>query len=220
MEQTLLKATRVIVTRCLRTAAGRPRSFDVEAATAAALRLLWRRGYDATSIDELVAATGLRPSSIYGTFGSKRGLFHAALERYDRDMGAVFGSLAQATGGIDDAVGLLARVRPSLAAPDGPGCFMVNTMTEMSPRDPDIARRTRRYQERIRSSLHAAITRAAARREIEPAPVDDRARLVQAGLFGALVAARAGVRDEALATLDALEREIQRWRTPPPAATR
>jgi hypothetical protein len=32
-------------------------------------------------------------------------------------------------------------------------------------------------------------------------------------VFGALVAARAGAGDEALATIDALEREIQRWRT-------
>jgi TetR/AcrR family transcriptional repressor of nem operon len=90
---------------------------------------------------------------------------------------------------------------------------MVNTMNEMSPRDPDIAARTHRYQERVRSSLLAALSRAAARGEIDAATLEDRARLIQAGVFGALVAARAGAGDEALATIDALEREIQRWRT-------
>lgn len=199
---------------------GRPRAFDVEAATASALRVLWRQGYDATSVNDLVEATGLSPSSLYGTFGSKRGLFQAALERYDRDVDAVLGPLAHGVGGIDDVIGFLARVRPLVAAPGSPGCFMVNTMNEMSPRDPDIAARTHRYQERVRSSLLAALGRAAARHEIDGATHEDRARLVQAGVFGALVAARSGAGDEALATIDALEREIQRWRTTVPAAAR
>jgi TetR/AcrR family transcriptional repressor of nem operon len=192
---------------------GRPRAFDVEAVTASALRVLWRQGYAATSISDLVEATGLSPSSLYGTFGSKRGLFRAALERYDRDVDAVLGPLAHGAGGIDDVIGFLARVRPLVAAPGSPGCFMVNTMNEMSPRDPDIAARTHRYQARVRSSLLAALSRAAARGEIDAATLEDRARLIQAGVFGALVAARAGAGDEALATIDALEREIQRWRT-------
>lgn len=192
---------------------GRPRAFDVEAATASALRVLWRQGYDATSVDDLVEATGLSPSSLYGTFGSKRGLFRAALERYDREVDAVFMPLAHGDGGIDDVIGFLARIRTFVAAPDSPGCFMVATMSEVSPRDRDIAARTRRYHERVRSSLTAPLARAAARHEIDADTVEDRARLVQAGVFGALVAARSGAGDEALATIDALEREILRWRT-------
>jgi TetR/AcrR family transcriptional regulator, copper-responsive repressor len=190
---------------------GRPRSFDIDAVTASALRVLWRQGYDATSIEELVEATGLSPSSLYGTFGSKRGLLQAALERYDRDRDAALGPLAEGTGGLDDAVAFVAHVRSFVAAADGPGCLMVNTMTEVSPRAPDIADRTHRYQERIRTSLHAALTRAGTLGEIDPATAEDRARLVQAGLFGAQVAARAGATGEALAALDALEREIRRW---------
>ena len=192
---------------------GRPRSFDVDAVTASALRVLWRQGYDATSIDELVEATGLSPSSLYGTFGSKRGLFDAALARYDRDMDAVLGPLANGSGGIDDVVGFLDRVRPFVAAPGNPGCFMVNTTTELAARDPDATERTRRYRERIRSSLQAAFVRAAAGHEIAASTADDRARLVQASLFGALVAARGCGTDEALAALDALRREVQRWRS-------
>jgi AcrR family transcriptional regulator len=181
---------------------------------------MWRQGYAATSVNDLVESTGLSPSSLYGTFGSKRGLFRAALERYDSDVDAVFGPLAEGAGGIDDVIGFLARVRPLVAAPDSPGCFMVTTMSEVSPSDPDIAARTHRYQDRVRNSLLAALGRAAARHEIDAATVDDRARLVQAGLFGALVAARAGAGDEALATIDALEREVGRWRTTMPLAAR
>lgn len=199
---------------------GRPRSFDVDAATGAALRVLWRRGYDATSIDDLVAATGLSPSSLYGTFGSKRGLFQAALDRYDRHVDAVLGPLAGGAGGVDDVTAFLARIRRLVAVPHSPGCFMVNTMNEMSPRDPDIAERTHRFQLRVRSSVGAALARAAARQEIEPDTVEDRAHLVQGGVFGALVAARSGAGDEAVATIDALEHEVRRWTPCAPGASR
>lgn len=193
---------------------GRPRSFDVDTVTASALRVLWQQGYDATSIDALVEATGLSPSSLYGTFGSKRGIFDAALARYDRDMDALLGPLADGSGGIDDVVRFLDRVRPFVGKSRSRGCFMVNTTTELSPRDPEIAWRTRRYQERIRSSLHAALVRAAARHEIPGSTVDDRARVIQTSLFGALVAARGRASGAAVAALDALLREVLRWRAP------
>lgn len=192
---------------------GRPRGFDIDAATGAALRLLWQRGYDATSVDDLVAATGLSFSSLYGTFGSKRGLFQAALDRYDRDVDAVLRPLAEGHGGVDDVTAFLARIRRHVAAPHSPGCFMVNTMSEFSPRDAEIAERTHRYQLRVRSSLHAALTRAATCGGIDPDTVDDRAHLVQAGVFGALVEARSGASDDAVAAIDALERETRRWTT-------
>jgi len=70
----------------------------------------------------------------------------------------------------------------------------------MPPRDPAIAERTRRYRERIRGSLPAALLRAEASPEIEAAS-------------GALVAARGGAADDAVAALDALRREVRRWRT-------
>lgn len=190
---------------------GRPRAFDVETVTASALGLLWRQGYDGTSIDDLVSATGLSPSSLYATFGSKQGVLQAALDRYDRDMDAVLGPLAEGSEGIDDVLGFLSRIRPFVASPGSPGCFMVNTTTEVSPHDTDIAERTRRYHDRIRSSLQAALARAATRGEIDAATVEDRARLVQASLFGAFVAARGGAAVEALAALDALGSEIRRW---------
>lgn len=193
---------------------GRPRGFDVDAATVAALGLLWKRGYDATSIDDLVAATGLNPSSLYGAFGSKRGVFEAALERYDREMDAVLAPLAAGPDGLDAVLAFLDQVRAAVADPGSPGCFMVNTTIELAPRDPDIAVRTRAYQDRIHRSLRAALARAGERGEIDPATVDDRARLAQASLYGVFVAARGGATEEAIAAVDALDREVRRWRLP------
>ena len=39
------------------------------------------RGYEGSSVDDLVEATALHRGSIYGAFGSKRGLFLAAMRR-------------------------------------------------------------------------------------------------------------------------------------------
>src|ERR1700751_2260586 len=47
-----------------------------------AMVVFWRRGYEATSIAELVAATGINRASIYATFGDKKGLFLAVLDHY------------------------------------------------------------------------------------------------------------------------------------------
>lgn len=61
---------------------GRVRVFDENTAIRAARDVFWERGYASTSLAELQAATGLSRSSVYGTFGSKRGLFEAVTHNY------------------------------------------------------------------------------------------------------------------------------------------
>ena len=58
---------------------GRPREFDAGAALDGAMRLFWRVGYEAASLPDLEAATGLARSSLYNAFGSKRDLYLKAL---------------------------------------------------------------------------------------------------------------------------------------------
>lgn len=58
---------------------GRPRSFDQATVLDCAVTLFARDGYEGTSIDRIVTETGLHRGSLYTTFGSKRGLFRAAL---------------------------------------------------------------------------------------------------------------------------------------------
>ncbi|MBQ1020220.1 helix-turn-helix transcriptional regulator [Micromonospora sp. D93] len=58
---------------------GRPRGFDEQAVTAAAAELFAVRAYDGVSVDDLVQQLGVHRNSLYKTFGSKRGLYLAAL---------------------------------------------------------------------------------------------------------------------------------------------
>ena len=64
---------------------GRPREFDPEVALERALEAFWTHGYDATSITDLLDATGLAKGSLYKGFGDKKHLFTLALDAYLAD---------------------------------------------------------------------------------------------------------------------------------------
>ena len=88
----------------------RPTKFDREQVLQQAMQAFWQRGYAATSVRDLVEATGLLPGSLYATFGGKRGLFLASLDLYfgnsRRRLDATLGAdgalyyLSQGTGSI------------------------------------------------------------------------------------------------------------------------
>ncbi len=60
------------------------KQFDRDEVLNRATALFWRRGYEATSIRDLVEATGINRGSIYGTFGDKQSLFLAVLDHYGK----------------------------------------------------------------------------------------------------------------------------------------
>jgi AcrR family transcriptional regulator len=65
---------------------GRPRAYDPQVALARAAAVFWKAGYAGTSLDDLVAATGMNRPSLYAAFGDKRDLYLKTLDYY-RDEG-------------------------------------------------------------------------------------------------------------------------------------
>lgn len=63
---------------------GRPRAFDRAKALSSALDVFWRRGYEPASVAELCGAMGIRPPSLYATFGNKAALFLEAVRYYEK----------------------------------------------------------------------------------------------------------------------------------------
>ena len=61
---------------------GRNRTFDTQEAVRAARSVFWSNGFGGASLPDLEQATGLNRSSLYHAFGSKRGLFDAAVDSY------------------------------------------------------------------------------------------------------------------------------------------
>jgi TetR/AcrR family transcriptional regulator, copper-responsive repressor len=68
---------------------GRPRQYDPERALAKAAEAFWKQGYAATSLDDLVAATGMNRPSLYAAFGDKRDLYLSTLKRYQQQSRAI-----------------------------------------------------------------------------------------------------------------------------------
>jgi AcrR family transcriptional regulator len=76
-----------ITERTLMAVIGRPRGFDRDAALEAAMFLFWRKGFAATSMNDLCDAMGVRSPSLYAAFGSKEALYLEAVEHYVRTQG-------------------------------------------------------------------------------------------------------------------------------------
>lgn len=68
--------------------AGRPRTFDTDAALENAMQVFWRKGYEGASLSDLTAAMGINPPSLYAAFGSKDALFRKAMDRYEAGPGS------------------------------------------------------------------------------------------------------------------------------------
>ncbi len=146
---------------------GRPRTFEETALLDVAIDVFWRSGYARASIADISAATGLAPSSLYNVYGSKIKLFACALDRYlDVTIEPVVAPLKRGSAGLADIDAFFERLATRIDQPGPPGCLAANAIGEFRDAPPLIAERTARYREVLRGALHAALTRAAASREI------------------------------------------------------
>jgi TetR/AcrR family transcriptional repressor of nem operon len=118
----------------------RHKEFDPDQALDRAMRLFWERGYEKTSMQDLVERMGVHKRSMYDTFGDKHSLYVRALDRY---VGAAETDLVaglQAAGSSREA--LRALFSTSIGDDSRPrGCFAVNCASETALDDPQVARR-------------------------------------------------------------------------------
>jgi TetR/AcrR family transcriptional repressor of nem operon len=119
----------------------RPKAFDRDQALEAAMHLFWLKGYEATSLDDLLRGMKIGRQSLYDTFGDKRALFLAALGRY-RDLTDAFvrSCLAETTSVKAAIRGLFMQVVNEPREHKRRGCLLVNSAVELSPHDPAAAR--------------------------------------------------------------------------------
>lgn len=142
---------------------GRPRSFDRDAVLGRAMRVFWERGYEGTSIADLLRVMGITPPSLYAAFGSKEQLFREAIEYYSRVEAATAIAMRQ-DGSARDAMERMLRANAdAYAEPDKPsGCMVVLCATIGPPAN----ERVRAYlaaqrglsQDEIQHRLEVAVT--------------------------------------------------------------
>ncbi|GLF92940.1 TetR/AcrR family transcriptional regulator [Streptomyces yaizuensis] len=114
---------------------GRPRGFDEAEVVRRAAGLFAGRSYDGVSIDELVTHLGVHRNSLYKTFGSKRGLYLAALRwSLEHEVTPLIERIREAGGpaeGLDGALG----------GADGGAALdlLLLAAAERAPADPEVA---------------------------------------------------------------------------------
>jgi len=128
-----------------------------------AMALFWRRGYEATSIRDLVEATGINRGSIYGTFGDKRELFLAVLDHYSEKVGQPL--MAELSD--PDPRRAIERMLDSIirrtSDPRFPrGCLNTNTSVECPASGDEIARKITEGFGQQESAIYGVLRRAQA----------------------------------------------------------
>jgi TetR/AcrR family transcriptional repressor of nem operon len=191
----------------------RPREFDEATTIEAAIECFWRRGYQATSVRDLVDKMGISAPSLYNAFGDKRALFVRALDQYlERSTRARIKRLEDSLPPKQAIRRFIEEIiERSVNDREKRGCFLINSALEVAPHDRElgalIADRLGEIEAFFRRSIEAAQAAGAGPRG---RVAKDLARLLLGVLLGIRVLARSrperalleGVARPAFALLD------------------
>ena len=194
---------------------GRRKTYDRDAIADRAMRLFWERGFHATSTRDLADAMGVNPYSLYAEFGSKEGLYDAAIARYERTVVPHHFGVLEEEGASLDAVRSVLDFFGDNGTREGShvGCLLANAGIEQAPTSDKSVASTARFVARMEAAFGHALGNAAAEGKLVPdAPVHDLARFFPTVLLGLLLMSRARVgpavlraaADQALERLDAI----------------
>lgn len=172
----------------------RPQAFDTSQALHQAMGVFWRKGYEATSLTDLLTATGLSKSSLYATFGSKRDLFLAAFDAYRQARARDGHRLLQqqpARPAIEAFFHSLFAdvnaVEPAL------GCMSINQAVELAPHDAEVRQRVVQDLQLIEEALTRAVERGQQEGTVTSTrPARELAQLLVLAFPGLQMMARAG----------------------------
>lgn len=174
---------------------------------AEAIGAFFRKGFEATTLADLEAATGVDRSTLYNSFGGKSGLYRSATNTYLSlaEAGLFEPLLVGTEDGYADILDFLANLRTGLTSPDAiPGCLIVNDMAAGA--DPEAAAR---YRSMLEQGARAALSRTSGTDEDLRS---QRAALLATSVIGVnLVAKTSGDPDEIGRLIDALVSLVNGW---------
>jgi TetR/AcrR family transcriptional repressor of nem operon len=140
----------------------RNRQFDETQALVSAMRVFWEKGYEATSIQDLEDAMGLKRTSIYNTFGNKRALFERVLVCYKESvMAKLFAEMDSAANireGIRRLLNAALDIHYDEANPGG--CLVVLSVLESDQHDSRAQASMQQTIHDLKNALQSRLTRA------------------------------------------------------------
>lgn len=166
---------------------GGPRTFDRDQAVDVAMRLFWRHGYEGVSLNDLTAAIGVAPPSLYSAFGSKAGLYRETLDRYFGLPGALK-DLGTATTLQETIETLLHKAVDAVIDPQGErGCMVSSGMIQAGADHAELARELAERRNAVRDVIAETLERW-----LDPERAVSLARYLVAVLQGLSIQARDG----------------------------
>jgi AcrR family transcriptional regulator len=174
---------------------GRPRGFDRDAALEAAMFLFWRKGFAATSMNDLCDTMGIGSPSLYAAFGSKEELYLEAVEHYVQSQGPpVWDKLAEgatARAGIENLLIAWTESLPkSRATPAGCMALLAAVSDEWPT---TIVRVVRKVRLEMRGMLRSRLENAVAKGELPSSTdIDGLSRFYFSVFQGMAIQARDG----------------------------
>lgn len=140
----------------------RTKEFETDEIADAAMQVFWRRGYAATSVQDLVDGTGLSRSSLYSTFQSKQGLYQKALQRYELLTTLNNVELLGSSGSPKALIRqlLVNIVEDELNDSEHKGCLIANACLELAGHDEDVSKFVISNLQKIQHALENLLIKA------------------------------------------------------------
>ena len=139
----------------------RPKEFDRDEALEKALDAFWEKGYESTSIQNLVDRMGIGRASLYDTFGNKHQVFSEALDRYTGRLEAEVIAPLRKPGSprriLTDFFSGLVNVH---CCPDHPSCLVAKSALITCREDKETDARVVGFIVRLEDTFHEILTRA------------------------------------------------------------
>jgi len=164
----------------------RKAEFDRPAVLRSAMSAFQARGYRQTTMQHLVAATGLHPGSLYCAFGNKRGVLLAALTQYEKD---AMQKLERCFSGVSELTGIknyLHQIVDSCAACGADNiCLVARALNEMAEQDDEVRNLLSALMLNTERRIAQAFSAAAGQQRL-PGEQDavQRARFFMLGTYG------------------------------------
>lgn len=184
---------------------GRPPAYDRETAATAMLHTFWDKGFAATSLDDLAAATRMNRPSLYAAFGDKRAMYLAVLDRYRRDAAQQLSSVLAANPEVHDAIRALLRAGVAFYVAGETaqrGCLAVCTATSEAVIAADMRDGLAAVLAMMDGVIADRLAKGVADGQLTPGfDVAGRAMVIGAVMHSLAVRARAGAAPETLLVL-------------------
>jgi TetR/AcrR family transcriptional repressor of nem operon len=171
----------------------RPKKFDREEVLQKALYTFWEKGYEATTLPDLLESMGINRSSFYNTFGDKQALFHEVMSLYYQQTAiqrlTILQKAKSAKQGLRDY--FKHNIDVAVADYSPGGCLLTNTATNLKTIDEEIAQSITQSVDRLEQGIYRLLEKGQRSGEI-PSDKDIKAmaRLFIATSYGLNITAR------------------------------